>query len=158
MNFINKFFETFNLSFSWKNNRKKTNKQKGGGLQVQQEKNSITNIINIENVNVATIEELTGDNLPNSTNNLLKNAGQRFLAEQKARQYNFTEIVDKANLKAINAPQELDKDWFLRWMEISQTVSRENVQDILAKILSEQVTTKDTFSLRTLDVLKSLSR
>jgi hypothetical protein len=161
MNFIKNLFENLNLSFSWKGNKKKSVTQIGGGLQVQQEQNSITNIYNyrIDNLTVGKIEEISGIESHEDLNTLQK-AGNRFLIEQNTRQENLKNIVDISKIREIENPKEVEKDWFLRWMEISQTVSikRENVQKILAKILSNEVKEVGSFSLRVLDVLKNLSR
>jgi hypothetical protein len=158
MNFINKIFEKFNLSFMWKGNKKKIVKQTGEGLQVHQEQNGITNIFQIQNLTVTKIEEIAGIDISQDQNLLMKSAGQRFLAEQNTRQENLKNAVDKAELNTITNPQEVEKDWFLKWMDISQTVSRENVQEILAKILSGEVKASGTFSIRTLEILKNLSK
>ena len=107
---------------------------------------------------ISKIEELAGGDAPQDPNDLLRSAGQRFLSEQTTKQGNLKSIVDKAELTAVVNPNEVEQDWFLKWMEISQTVSRENVQGILAKILSGEVKNSGTFSLRTLEILKNLSK
>ncbi len=161
MNLIKNLFGKFILSFSWKGNKKKSVTQIGGGLQVQQEQNSITNIYNyrIDNLTVGKIEEISGIESHEDLNTLQK-AGNRFLIEQSTRQENLKNIVDISRIREIKNPKEVEKDWFLRWMEISQTVSvkRENVQNILAKILSGEVREAGSFSLRVLDVVKNLSK
>ena len=157
MNFIEKIFDKFNISFVWKGNQKKLVKQNGDGLQVHQEQNGVTNIYQIQNLTVDNIEGFAGLDVPQDSENLLKNAGQRFLLEQRARQTNLKSIVDKAELRSITNPKEVNQDWFLKWMEISQGVSRENVQEILSKILSGEVKNSGSFSLRTLDILKNLN-
>lgn len=158
MNFLGKIFEKLNLSFVQKGNKNKTIKQKNGELQICQEKQGITNIFNFETLNVSNIKELAGLDIPENNENLLKSAGQRFLVEQQIKQENFKSIVDDAHLEEIENPQELDKDWFLKWMEISQYVSKENIQKILAKIISGEVKKTGTFSLRTLEIIKNLSK
>jgi hypothetical protein len=158
MNLINKIFEKFNISFVWKDNQKKLVKQNAKGLIINQEPDSIINIYQVQNLTVANIEELAGLDAPQDPNSLLKSAGQRFLAEQKTKQRNLKTVVDKAELSAISNPQEVEQDWFLKWMEISQTISRENVQEILARIISGEVKKSGSFSLRSLDVLKNLSK
>ncbi len=158
MNLINKIFEKFNISFIWKGNSRKVIKQNGDGFQIQQEQNGVTNIFQIQHLTVAKIEELAGTDTTQDVNGLLRSAGQRFIAEQQTKQINLKAIVAKADLEAITDPKQVDQDWFLKWMEISQTVSRENVQEILAKILSGEVKNSGSFSLRALDILKNLSK
>ncbi len=158
MNLIEKIFEKFNLSFVWKDNQKKVIKQTGSGLQVHQEQGGVTNVFHVQNLNIAQIKEFTGSDTTQDSAGLLKAAGQRFLSEQAVKQENLQTVVEKADLSAIESPQPVEKDWFLKWMEISQTVSRENVQEMLARVLSGEVRTSGSFSLRTLDTLKNLSR
>ncbi|MDD4029705.1 MAG: DUF2806 domain-containing protein [Caldisericia bacterium] len=158
MNLIEKIFEKLNISFIWKGNSKKVVKQSGNGFQIQQEQNSVTNVFQIQNLTVTKIEELAGTDTPQDASGLLRSAGQRFIAEQQTKQENLKAIVAKADLAVITDPQQVDQDWFLKWMEISQTVSRENVQAILAKILSGEVKKAGSFSLRALDILKNLSK
>jgi hypothetical protein len=158
MNLIGKIFEKLNFSFVWKGNKSTVIKQSKGEVQVHQSDQSITNIYRIENVTVNKIEELADLGTIYDPENLLKAAGQRFLIEQHAKQKNFKEIVDKAQLDEIEEPKEVDQDWFLKWMEISEGVSKEKVQDILARILSREVRKPNTFSLRTLEVIKNLSK
>ena len=160
MNLIGSILEKLNISFIWKGNKKKVIKQNGGSLQVCQEQNSITNILQIQNLTVANIEELASIDVPQDSNALLQSAGKRFLAEQKIKQENLKTIVNVAELSNIPDPQQVNQDWFLKWMEISQTVSfnRENVQKMLAKILSGEVKKSESFSLRTLEILRNLSQ
>lgn len=158
MTLFGKLFRKLNLSFIWKGNQKKIAKQTGTGLQIVQEQQGITNVYQIQHLTVNNIEELAGIDAPQDSINLVKSAGRRFLAEQTTKQENLKAIVDKADLASIDNPKEVEQDWFLKWMEISQTVSRENVQGILAKILSGEVENKGSFSLRTLEILKNLSK
>lgn len=158
MNLINKIFEKLGFSFVWRDNQKKVVKQTGDGLQIHQEQQGVTNIFQIQNLTVTKIEELAGLDVPQDSGSLLRGAGRRFLAEQKTKQENLKAIVDKADLGEIVAPQEVEQDWFLKWMEISQMVSRENVQEMLAKLLSGEIKNSGTFSLRALDILKNLSK
>lgn len=153
MNLIEKI--KLNFSFIWKGNKKI---KQTGGLQVNQEPGGITNIFHLENVTVTSIEELAGLSAAQDSDALIKTMGERFLIEQSVKQENFKAIVCKAELSTIANPQPIEPDWFLKWMKISEGVSREKVQDILAKILSSEVKKSGSFSLRTLEVLKNLSR
>lgn len=158
MKLIEKIFDKLNISFTWKGNKKKVIKQSGNGLQVLQDNKGTTNVFNIQNLNVSKIEQLAGIDPTEDIDNLLKSAGQRFLAEQKTKQENLKTAVEKANLLEIDNPQDVNQDWFLKWMEISQTVSRENVQDLLSKILSGEVKKSGSFSIRALEILKNLNK
>ncbi len=158
MNFIDKIIDKLNLSFEWSRNRKKIIRQSGEGIKVNNEQSGVTNIFQIENLTVTAIQELTGYSPDHTSSGFMNNAGRRFLLEQKAKQENLSAIVNEASLSKIESPKSVDPGWFLRWMDISQTVSKHDIRTILAKILSAEVTISDSFSLRTLDVVKNLSK
>ncbi|MBI5913112.1 DUF2806 domain-containing protein [Candidatus Azambacteria bacterium] len=143
------------ISFLWRGNKKKISKQHSGQLQVQQEKDGVVNIFNIQNVSIDQIRELTSFK-PEKNSNLLGNAQKRFVTEQVMRQQNLASIVKKSSLEDVANPNNLEKDWFLKWMDISQEVSRDEMQDILAKILRGEVQRPGAFSARTLEVVRSL--
>lgn len=153
-----KIIENWNLSFLWKNNRKKVIVQKKGEMQLYQEK-GVTNIYNIQNITIPDIKELAGSlSAPVDSKNLLETAGRRFLIEQNIKQKNLKAAVDEAELDKIIAPHEPEKDWFLKWMDAAQGISKENLQKILGKILSNEIRRPESFSIRTLEIVKNLSK
>jgi len=157
MNLIDKIVENIKLNFTWKSKGKKSVKIQGGETQVYQE-GGVTTILKIENFTINSIQRLASMSGQEDPDALIKSASQRFIVEQNIKQKNFKASVDKAELNKIKKPNEPEKDWFLRWVEISQGVSRENVQNILARILSGEVEKPNSFSLKTLDILKNLSK
>ena len=140
MNILESIFGKFNLSFTWKGNKKKVVKQSGSGIQINQEQPSVTNVYNIQSLSVSNIEQLASINQL-TPEGYLQSLTQRFLLEQSMKQDNFRAIVDKAELGQIEDAKDVDKDWFLKWMEVAQGVSKETVQQMLAKILSTEVKT-----------------
>ena len=52
----------------------------------------------------------------------------------------------------------VEKDWSSRFVNVAQEVSREEVQDILAKILAGEIREPGAFSLRTLNFIKNLDK
>jgi hypothetical protein len=52
----------------------------------------------------------------------------------------------------------VDPDWFTRWRDNAEKVSNDYLQTLWARVLAGEVTTPGTYSLRTLDLLKSLSK
>ena len=149
--------KSIKLSFIWKGNKKKTTIQKGGRTHVAQER-GITNVFNIENFTVNGIHELAGAVLSDSPDTLLQSAGKRLLVEQAYKQANLKDAVLTANLDSIKAPQQLDKDWFFKWMSAAEEVSRKDMQEVLGKILAGEVKRSNTFSIRTLDIVKNLTK
>lgn len=91
---------------------------------------------------------------------ILLRAGNRFALEQYNKQINLENIIfmSKEDLsgKTVNN-ESVSKDWASRFLGIAQDVSREDMQEILAKILSNEVQRPSTYSLRTLDVVRNLS-
>lgn len=60
-------------------------------------------------------------------------------------------------------PQEpseknIDEDWLYRWRDYASSVSSEKLQSIWGKLLAGEIKTPGSFSLRTLDFLKSISQ
>jgi hypothetical protein len=92
---------------------------------------------------------------------ILKRAEKRFALEQYNKQINLENIIvgTKENLAGKDVSDEpVDKDWAFRFMNIAQDVSREDMQEMLSKILAEEIKKPNTFSLRTLDFVKNLSK
>ncbi len=92
---------------------------------------------------------------------IFKRAEKRFALEQYNKQTNLENIFigAKENLEGKEvSDQPVDKDWAFRFMNIAQDISREDMQKILSKILAEEIKKPNTFSLRTLDFIKNLSK
>ena len=51
-----------------------------------------------------------------------------------------------------------DFDWFMRFYEIVGNISDERVQDIWARIMAGEINNPQSFSLRTIDVLKNIGK
>lgn len=63
-----------------------------------------------------------------------------------------TEITDKTDKENIGI------DWFVRFFEDAGKISDEDMQDLWAKVLAGEIKQPGSFSLRTLDTLKNLSK
>lgn len=90
-----------------------------------------------------------------------KRAEKRFALEQYNKQINLENIIVGAKEKLIGSEvsdQPVDKDWAFRFMNIAQDVSRDDMQKLLSKILADEIKRPGTFSLRTLDFVKNLSK
>lgn len=91
----------------------------------------------------------------------LNRAEIRFELEQYNKQVNLENIFVKTKdllegEEVSNDPVE--KDWANRFMGIAQDVSREYLQDLLAKILAGEIKQPNSFSYRTLETLKNLTK
>lgn len=92
---------------------------------------------------------------------ILGRAEKRFALEQYNKQINLENIIVKTreNLEGKTVSNEpVEKDWTMRFLDVAQNVSREDVQDVLAKILSGEIQKPGSFSFQTLEVIKYLSQ
>ena len=109
--------------------------------------------------------EYTDNNLKISTSDyeeLQKRAMYRFVLMETQHQYNIENIADKAYdlLKDVKTEveEEMSQDWIARFISSAQDVSDNIIQDLWAKILAGEVTNPNSFSLKTLDILKNMSQ
>lgn len=91
---------------------------------------------------------------------ILDRAGKRFALEQYNKQINLENIIVKSQEQIVDKDvndEAVDRDWTARFLSIAQDVSKEDMQDILARILSNEITRPSTYSLRTLDLVRNMS-
>ena len=87
---------------------------------------------------------------------------QYVLARNKQKVENVEEIVSKA--KQQFAPDEqvseepVEKDWMTRFLNIAEEVSDDDMQNIWARVLAGEIKKPKSYSLRTLEVLRNLSK
>ena len=124
-------------------------------VELKQGDNCVVNILNVQELSISQIENLTDSHEDNSPTKNLKN---RFLVEQLIKQNNLSSVIKKATLEKIENPVNLEKNWFLKWMDTAQQVDKEDMQNVLAKILSGEIKKPGTFSFRTLEVVRSISQ
>lgn len=87
--------------------------------------------------------------------------GQRMIAKEVRRQENIDSVVEMAadNLNGVDVSDKpVDEDWAIRFFDIVQDVSEEDLKVLWSKILSREITKPSSFSLRTLEVLRNVSR
>lgn len=92
---------------------------------------------------------------------LLKSGKMTYTEYYKAN--NFLQIAEKADeyYKDINLNQSTepyDFDWFVNFYETVGNISDEDMQILWAKILAGEISKTASFSLKTIDVLKNLSK
>lgn len=88
-------------------------------------------------------------------------AEKRFALEQYNKQINLENILVKTkdDLAGKNVSEKsVEKDWTMRFLDIAQNVSREEIQDVLARILSGEIQKPCSFSFKTLEIVKYLSK
>lgn len=87
---------------------------------------------------------------------------QRLLAKEEKRQKNLDDIVDQAaailKTKEKVSKEKVDTDWATRFINIAQDISDEDMKRLWAQILSGEVEKPRSYSLRTLECLKNMSK
>lgn len=87
---------------------------------------------------------------------------QYVLARNTQKIENVGEILAKAEQhfspdeEVSNEP--VDKDWMNRFLDIAETISDDEMRDLWARILAGEVKRPTTYSLRTLDVLRNITK
>lgn len=87
---------------------------------------------------------------------------ERMLAREARRQHNIKDVVEIAanELKGQESVSEkpVSEDWITRYVNTVEDVSDEELKTIWGKILAGEVKSPGSYSLRTLETLKNLSR
>lgn len=106
-----------------------------------------------EKVKVGRLQELA--------NELLASGKMSYTEYFKANNFlkvaKIADEISKNADKAINS-KEYDFDWFIRFYEAVGNVSDNDMQMLWAKILSGEITCPSSYSLKTIDILKNMSR
>lgn len=83
------------------------------------------------------------------------------IEKEVRRQINSANIIEKT-AKILEDKKEIsdtpvDKDWTARYFEIVQNISNEDVQFIWSKILADEIAKPNSYSFRTLELLKNIT-
>ena len=94
---------------------------------------------------------------------LAATAQRILLAQQMRAEVNVAKIVLGAEADLEDDPQEppdrrVDEDWLFRWRESASKVSAAELQALWGSVLAGEVKSPGTFSLRTLEFLRNLSK
>ncbi len=97
-----------------------------------------------------------------STQNLFENTEKRLLFTEAKKQKNIDDIVSEAYYYLENeqevSSEPLQDEWINRFFDIAGEISSEDLKTIWSKILAEEIKKPGTCSLRTLEILKNISR
>ncbi len=100
----------------------------------------------------------------NPSPDLLRGAAANFSAREGLRFVNLQRIAMHAEEQARQMSDEtvseepVDADWLNRWRENAQDVSAEHMQKVWARILAEEVKAPGSYSMGTLEFLRTLSK
>lgn len=93
---------------------------------------------------------------------LAERTDQRLSFQAQEQQLNLENIVRGAAeilVKEGNVSNDqVDKDWSIRFFDIAKNVSTEELQFLWGKILAGEVKEPNSFSLRTLEIIRNLSK
>ena len=101
------------------------------------------------------------DNAPFAT--LAATTQRNLLYREMRREVNVGKAVLQAVAELENDPQEppagrVEEDWLSRWRDSANQVSAEELQTLWGRVLAGEIKSPGTFSLRTLEFLKNLSK
>lgn len=87
---------------------------------------------------------------------------QKLVHRERKKQENIEHIIDLAAEQLHEDPEvnaeKVDTDWSARFFTIAEEISNEEMQKLWGKILSGEVKRPGSFSLRTLELLKCLTK
>lgn len=110
---------------------------------------------------VAEFEKIKAGQLKEVAVELLSSGKMTYTEYYKAN--NFLDVAQKADLyysemKREESSESYDFDWFMRFYEAVGDVSDTEIQEIWARILAGEINSPTSFSMKTIDVLRNLSK
>lgn len=87
---------------------------------------------------------------------------QRLIYQETKKQSNINQVLeiaaDQINQAETVSAEKVDNDWTTRFFNISENISNEEMQQLWGRILAAEIKQPKSFSLRTLELLKNLSK
>lgn len=123
-----------------------------GGIEYKEEKLQITSSRDIQKPEIPL---LPSDDLENRTKD-------RVLLQQAKKQLNIESITSVAAEQLKEEPAientALNEDWMNRFFNIAEDISNEEMQMLWGKILAGEIKRPKSYSIRTLEVVRNLSK
>lgn len=95
-------------------------------------------------------------------NRLMQRAGTRLALQETIKQYNIESVVDNAydilEKEDHCSSEPVDQGWINRFFDSVADVADDDLQHLWGKVLAGEVKQPHTYSLRTLETLKNLSK
>lgn len=93
-------------------------------------------------------------------NELERRALERMVREEGRHQRNMETITSKAALKLSDSarPEDIDDDWLVDFFEKCRTAGDELMQDLWAKLLSEEANNPNTFSRQVVSIVSTMGK
>lgn len=113
------------------------------------------------NTKTDEFEKIKAGKFKEVADNLLASGKMTYTEYYKAS--NFLTVAQKADQYYQEQPRSdeqgtYDFDWFVRFFEAAGNVSDDTMQNLWAKILAGEIAQPSTFSLKTIDVVRNLSK
>lgn len=93
---------------------------------------------------------------------LMQRASNRFILQETIKQHNIESVVDNAYeiLETENkcSAEPVEQGWINRFFNSVSDVSDEDLQELWGKVLAGEIKQPKSYSLRTLEILKNLSK
>lgn len=130
----------------------------GCGTSYQSKDFGETNVIKANDVVKYCTDNINIDNAGGLAERMMK----RIVGQELRKQANLDSIVHMAiglisDNESVNS-KKVGQDWATRFVNYAEQVSEEEMQAAWAKVLSQEVSKPGSFSLRTLDVLRNMSK
>lgn len=95
-------------------------------------------------------------------NGLVQRAQNRFLFQQMKKQQNIEAVVANAATEldktTVVSSTPVDEDWISSFFDFVANVSNEQMQILWGKVLAGEIEKPDSFSIRTLDILRKMTQ
>lgn len=93
-------------------------------------------------------------------NELERRALERMVREEGRHQCNMEAITSKAALRLNDGarPEDIDDDWLVDFFEKCRTVGDETMQDLWAKLLSEEANNPNTFNRQVVGIVSTMGK
>jgi len=91
---------------------------------------------------------------------ILERTKNRIIHQEVSRQINIEEVVEKSipHLQENTTDGEIDEDWRTKFFQKAQDISNNDIQEVWAKILANEVSKPGEISIRTMEVLSNLNK
>ena len=126
---------------------------------IEENQNSLQKInykeakVSLRSLDKESIKEITS---------LTERAENRIEYQEQKRQQNIERVtqiaVEQLETEKTVSEEKVDEDWTTRFFSYAQDVSNEEMQDLWGRILAGEVKNPKSFSLRTLELIRNLSK
>lgn len=95
-------------------------------------------------------------------NRLMQRAGTRLVLQETVKQHNIESVVDNAyeilEKEEVCSEEPVEQGWINRFFDSVADISDEDLQNLWGKVLAGEIKQPKSYSLRTLETLKNLSK